>query len=116
MWTRSASFASAIIVAGALAGCVDPLAAARVTCEAQDVGEQRCRAIVADTGTRLPAGKPPITAVEVLLAHMPDRTALRDQNLVATVRFSFVDGSSAEVPVFCGPRLARTAVCVETAP
>ena len=116
MWARAASLAAAVVVAGVLGGCVDPLSAARGTCQAQSVGEQRCRAIVTDAGTRLPPGTPPITGVEVQLAHMPDRTALRDQNLVATVRFSFLDGSSAEVPVFCGPRLAHTAACVETAP
>ena len=110
------ALAAVVVVAGAVAGCVEPLAAARGSCQAQDVGEQRCRAIVADAGTRLPPGKPPITGVEVQLAHMPDRTALRDQNLVATVRFSFLDGSAAEVPVFCGPQLAQTAVCIETEP
>jgi hypothetical protein len=113
---RAASLAAGLVVAGALAGCVDPLSAARGTCQSQAVGEQRCRAIVADAGSRLPPDNPPITGVEVRLAGLEDRDTLRDQTLVAFVRFSFLDGSSEEVPVFCGPRLARTAACVETAP
>jgi len=104
------------VFAIALAGCVDPVAAARGTCQAQDVGELRCRALVTEAGSRLPPDRPPITGVEVHIARMPDRVTLRDQNLVATVRFSFLDGSSEEVPVFCRPRLVDTAVCVETAP
>ena len=116
MLARAASLVAAIVVAGALAGCVDPLSAARGTCEAQSVGEQRCRALVTDAGARLPTDKPPITGVEVRLAGLEDRDTLRDQTLVAFVRFSFLDGSSAELPVFCGPRLARTAACIETEP
>lgn len=110
------TLAAGLLAVGGLAGCVDPLAAARGSCQAQDVGELRCRAIVTEAGSRLPAGHPPISGVEVHLAGLPDRHTLRDQTLVASVRFSYLDGSADEVPVFCRPRLARTPVCLETAP
>ena len=108
--------AAGLAVAGAIGGCVDPLSAASGSCESQDVGERRCRAIVTEAGSRLPTGRAPIAGVEVHIARMPDRSSLRDQTLVATVRFSYLDGSADEIPVFCGPRLARTAVCLETGP
>jgi hypothetical protein len=110
------TLAAGLVLAGALAGCVDPRSAARGSCQDQDVGELRCRAIVSDAGSRLPGGRAPITGVEVHIARMPDRTTLRDQTLVATVTFSYLDGSTDEIPVFCGPVLARTPVCVETTP
>ena len=93
------------------AGCVDPAAGAGGSCAAQDVGELRCRAIVTEAGTRLPEGAAPIIGAEVRLATPADRDTLREQQLIATVRFSFLDGSAAEIPVFCAPRLAETLVC-----
>jgi hypothetical protein len=107
----------AALVAAVLAGgCVDPAAGARGSCAAQDVGDLRCRAIVTEAGTRLPAGAAPIIGAEVRVATPSDRDTLRAQQLVAMVRFSFLDGSATEVPVFCGPRLARTLVCTEIQP
>ena len=97
-----------------LTGC-DPAASASGSCVAQDVGERRCRAIVADAGSRLPAGRAPIVGTDVQMATPADRYTLREQQLVATVRFSFLDGSAAEIPVFCAPRLAETLVCKDPA-
>ena len=113
---RLGGLVALVLAECALGGCVDPLSAARGTCAAEHVGELRCRAIVTEAGSRLPPDRPPITGVEVRLARPEDRDTLRAQTLVASVRFAFLDGSAQEVPVFCGPRLARTAVCVETAP
>ena len=105
------------IVGGMLAAsCVDPAAGARGSCAAQDVGDLRCRAIVTEAGTRIPAGAAPIIGAEVRIATPADRDTLRAQQLVATVHFSFLDGSATDVPVFCGPRLARTLVCTEVQP
>jgi hypothetical protein len=105
-----AAGAAAALLAG---GCIDPASGARDSCAAQHVGELRCRAIVADAGARIPAGSAPIVGTEVRVATAGDRDTLRAQQLVATVRFSFLDGSATEVPVFCGPRLAATLVCSE---
>jgi hypothetical protein len=106
----------ASLVAVLAGGCVDPAAGARGSCAAQDVGELRCRVIVTEAGTRIPAGAAPVIGAEVMVATPADRDTLRAQQLVATVRFSFLDGSAADVPVFCGPRLARTLVCAEVQP
>jgi hypothetical protein len=107
---------AAIVIAVAACGCVDPAAGARGSCAAQDVGDLRCRAIVTEAETRIPAGAAPVTGAEVMVATPADRDTLRAQQLVATVRFSFLDGSAADIPVFCGPRLARTLVCSEVQP
>jgi hypothetical protein len=95
------------------AGCVDPATGAAGSCAAQDIGELRCRAIVAAAGARLPSGSAPVIGAEVRVARPADRDTLREQQLVATVRFSFLDGSATEVPVFCAPRLADTLVCTD---
>ena len=102
-----------IVAVGTLAGCVDPAAGALGSCASQDVSEVRCRAIVTDAGTRVPADSAPIVGAEVQIATPADRDTLRAQQLVATVRFTFLDGSVTAIPVFCGPRLARTPVCSE---
>jgi hypothetical protein len=107
---------AALLAAPFACGCVDPAAGARGSCAAQDVGELRCRAIVTEATSRIPAGAAPVIGAEVLVAAHEDRDTLRAQQLVATVRFSFLDGSASEVPVFCGPRLARTIVCNEVQP
>ena len=107
---------AAAVVVVAVAGCVDPAAGARGSCAAQDIGDLRCHAIVTEAGTRIPAGAAPITGAEVLVATPADRDTLRAQQLVATVRFSFLDGSVTDIPVFCGPRLERTLVCTEVQP
>ena len=114
---RRALLGSAALVAAALlaTGC-DPATGAAGSCAAQDVGELRCRAIVTDAGTRLPDGSAPIIGAEVRMATAADRDTLREQQLIATVRFSFLDASAAEVPVFCAPRLAQTLVCTDPAP
>ena len=109
---RAAAIAAALLAGG----CVDPAAGARGSCAAQDVGEQRCRAIVAEAGARIPAGSAPVIGAEVRVATPADRDTLRAQQLIATVRFSFLDGSASEIPVFCSPRLARTLVCMEVQP
>ena len=106
----------ALVLAVLAGGCVDPAAGARGSCAAQDVGELRCRAIVTEAGMRIPAGAAPITGAEVFVAAPEERDTLREQQLVATVRFSFLDGSATDVPVFCGARLARTLVCTEVQP
>jgi hypothetical protein len=100
----------------AAGGCVDPAAGARGSCAAQDVAELRCRAIVTEAGPRIPPGSAPIIAAEVRVATPEERDTLRAQQLVATVHFSLLDGSAADIPVFCGPRLARTIVCTEPVP
>lgn len=97
-----------------VAGC-DPATGAAASCAAQDIGELRCRAIVTEAGAKLPEGSTPIVGAEVRVATPADRDTLREQQLVATVRFSFLDGSAAEVPVFCAPRLAGTLVCRDPA-
>jgi hypothetical protein len=106
-----------MLAAGMLAGgCVDPATGAEGSCAAQDVGQLRCREIVNEAGARLPDGGAPIIGAEVRMPALADRDTLREQQLVATVRFSFLDGSAVEVPVFCAPRLADTLVCKEPAP
>ena len=105
-----------VILGSLVAACLDPAGAARDTCRSEGVGEQRCRAIVNVAASKAPAGHPPVIGVEVRLAEPADRDTLRDQQLAAIVRFSYLDGSGEEIPVFCGPRLADTAVCIETAP
>ena len=110
-WLVAALFAP--LLAG---GCMDPAASALGSCAAQDIGELRCRAIVTEATSRIPAGAAPVIGAEVLVAAHADRDTLRAQQLVATVRFSFFDGSATEVPVFCGPRLVRTIVCSEVQP
>jgi hypothetical protein len=107
---------AAIVVAVLAGGCVDPAAGARGSCAAQDIGDLRCRAIVTEAQTRIPAGAAPITGAEVLVATPADRDTLRAQQLVATVRFSFLDGSASDIPVFCSPPLQRTLVCTEVEP
>jgi len=104
-----------LALSAVVGGCVDPAAAARGSCRAQDVGELRCRAIVADAGARMTRDTPPVVGVDVRMATTADRLTLRSQQLVAVVRFAFVDGSAQEVEVFCAPRSARTALCVEFA-
>jgi hypothetical protein len=112
MTGRGATLGLVALAASAFvaAGC-DPATGAAGSCAAQDIGELRCRAIVSQAGAQLPSGSAPIVGAEVRVATPADRDTLRDQQLVATVRFSFLDGSAAEVPVFCGPRLAETLVC-----
>lgn len=105
-----------LLLTMAVGGCSDPAAAARGSCRAQDVGELRCRAIVADAAVRVAADVPPVIGVDVRMASPADRTTLRSQLLVAVVRFAFVDGSAQEVEVFCSPRHARSPVCQETEP
>lgn len=95
------------------AGCLDPASGAVGSCAAQAIGELRCRAIVTEAGRRLPPGGTPLLGAEVVVATPADRDTLREQQLVATVRFSFLDGSAAEVPVFCAPRLAATLICTD---
>ena len=97
----------------AAGGCLDPAAGARGSCAAQDVDELRCRAIVADATRRMPPDSPPVIGAEVIVATPDDRDTLLEQQLVATVRFSFLDGSAADVPVFCGPRQSATLLCTE---
>lgn len=112
------ALAACLLVLGLSAlvtGCADPAAAARGSCRAQDVGELRCRAIVADASARMARGAPPVVGVDVRMATAADRVTLRSQQLVAVVRFAFLDGSAQEVEVFCAPRSARTALCVEPA-
>ena len=104
------------LLAASLVAACDPAGAAGASCATQDVGDLRCRAIVAEAGTKLPGGRAPIIGAEVRLATLADRDTLREQQLVATVRFSFLDGSSTEVPVFCSPRLVDTLVCKDPAP
>jgi hypothetical protein len=111
---RRASAAVALLLASTMGGCADAGAAARQSCVAESIAELRCRAIVADAAGRLDEGGLPLTAVAVRLAGPADRTTLRDQQLVAVVTFSFLDGSAQEVPVFCAPRRAREPVCVES--
>jgi hypothetical protein len=104
--------ATIALAAVAGAGC-DAAAAARGSCAAQEVSERRCRALVADAWRRLGSTGAPVVGAEVTMARPADRDTLRAQQLVATVRFSMLDGSARDVPVFCAPRLARTAVCGE---
>jgi hypothetical protein len=104
------AWAAAGLLAG---GCVDPASGAQASCAAQGVGELRCRAIVNEAGTRLPSSAVPLLGAEVILAVPADRDTLREQQLIATVRFSFVDGSATDVPVFCPPRLADTLICAD---
>jgi hypothetical protein len=97
------------------AGCADPVAAGQEACVSAGIGAVRCRAIVRDAAARIDAGRPPLIGVDVRVATQADRTTLRDQLLVAVVRFSFLDGSASEIPVYCGPRSRWTAVCVDPA-
>jgi hypothetical protein len=94
-------------------GCSDPVSAGRDACLEGGIGELRCAAIVRDATARLDPGRPPLIGVDVRLATQADRTTLRDQLLVAVVRFSFLDGSASDIPVYCGPRSRRTAVCAD---
>ena len=114
MAARGGAVGALGIVASALlvAGC-DPATGAAGSCADQDIGELRCRAIVTEAGAQLPSGSAPIIGAEVVVATPADRDTLREQQLIATVRFSFLDGSATEVPVFCGPRLAETLVCTD---
>lgn len=95
------------------AGCSDPVAAGREACVAGGIGVVRCRAIVGDAAARVDPDRPPLIGVDVRLATQADRVTLRDQLLVAVVRFSFLDGSASDVPVYCGPRSRWTAVCLD---
>lgn len=106
----------ALLLAVATGGCADPVAAARVSCRAQDVGELRCRAIVADAAVRVAPDVAPIVGVDVRMIRPADRTTLRSQLLVAVVRFAFLDGSTQAVEVFCSPRAVATPACQEHQP
>ncbi len=109
------AIAPTLALALAVAGCADPAAAARESCDAQGVGERRCRALVAEGLAGLDPGRPPITGVTVHVATPADQTTLRAQQLVAVVRVSFLDGSAQEVQVFCQPRDAGSLACGQDA-
>jgi hypothetical protein len=97
-----------------LGACGDAVTAARGSCVEASIGERRCQAIVAEAASRMDGGRPPLIGVRVELATPADRTTLRAQQLVALVRFAFLDGSTQEVQVFCTRRPEPAAVCAET--
>lgn len=72
----------------------------------------RCQAIVDDARLRL-GEHPPVAAIAVEPVTQGDRDTLRAQNLLAVVRFTFVDGSDARVDVHCDGRRSATLVCTE---
>jgi hypothetical protein len=72
----------------------------------------RCQAIVDDARRRL-GQRPPVTAIAVEDVGQGSRDTLRSQQLVAVVRFGFVDGSEARIEVFCNRGNARTLVCTD---
>jgi hypothetical protein len=93
---------AALAIAAALAGCGVTGEAPQAGCAAMSVSLQRCEAMVEEARARLDE-HPPVVGVVVIPALQDAKLTLRAQNLLATVRFTYVDGSSDEIPVFCGP-------------
>jgi hypothetical protein len=103
-----ASLALALVV---LAACA-AISAAADGCAEMGMSVARCQAIVDDARRRL-IQRPPVAAIAVEDVGHGSRDTLRSQQLVAVVRFGFVDGTEARIEVFCNRGNARTLVCTE---
>src|SRR4051794_24663998 len=81
-------------------------------CAEMGMSVARCQAIVDDARRRL-GDRPPVTGIAVERIEHGARDTLRSLQLVAIVRFVFVDGTDARIEVYCGGRNARTLVCTD---
>jgi hypothetical protein len=97
------------IVAASLAGCGVIGDGPQAGCSSMGVSAQRCEAMVAEARGQL-GEHPPVVGIVVIPVLQDEKTTLRAQNLFVNVRFTYVDGTSDTVPVFCGAaRLSRPA-------
>jgi hypothetical protein len=104
--------AALVLLAAVLAAC-DALAnTPQQGCAELGVTIQRCEAIVDEARGRLGAHQT-IAQIVVIPATQADRTTLRAQHLLATVRFTFTDGTSELVPIFCGPAGLPRLACMD---
>jgi hypothetical protein len=108
---RAFGTAAALAFGLVLAGCA-AMSAAADGCAEMGMSVVRCQAIVDDARRRL-GQRPPVAAIAVENAGHGARDTLRSQQLVAVVRFAFVDGTEARIEVFCNRGNARTLVCTD---